>query len=126
MIIGTDETDPDHILTFKDITAQAIVIPTDATLDHNTRIDTVTPGAAHNDLTPLIEASAFNLTTTHHTDHIADHPHIEALQFVNPEIAVGHIFDHTTGLQGMNHIDQVHNTVGQEENHTTKRTQGED
>ena len=55
--------------------------------------------------------------TTHHIDHTANHPCIEALQVIDPEITVGHIHDYPTDLQGMNHIDQVHNPAGQEENH---------
>ena len=32
-------------------------------------------------------------------------------------MTVGHIHDHLTDLQGINHVDQVHNPAGQEENH---------
>ena len=99
------------------------MIPIEATLDHNTRIETATIGAAHDDLALPIEATAIDLATTHHIDHITDHPHIEDLQVINPEITVGHIHDHPTDLQGMNHIDQVHNPIGQEENHIPRRTQ---
>ena len=95
VMIETDKVDPDCILTTESITAQVITIPIEATPDHNTRIDT---GAAHDDLAPPIEATAINLTTTHHINHIADHPHIEALQVINPEIAVVHIQDHPTDL----------------------------
>ena len=109
-------------LTFEDITAQGSLIPTEAALDHNTRRDAAITGAAHNDLTPSIEATAIDLTVTHCIDHIADHPHTEALQVISPEIAVGHIHDHPTDLQGMNHVDQVHNPAGQEENHIPRRT----
>ena len=59
------------------------MIPTEAILDYNTRIDAATTGAAHDDLTPPLEATAIDLVMTH---HITDHPHIEALQVINPEI----------------------------------------
>ena len=39
----------------------------EATLDHNTRIDAATTEAAHNDLTPPIEATAINIAATHHS-----------------------------------------------------------
>ena len=47
MMIETDKANPDHSLTFEDITAQVITIPIEATLDHNTGIDAATTGAAH-------------------------------------------------------------------------------
>ena len=102
------------------------MIPIEATLDHNTGIDAATTGAAHDNLTPPIEATATDLTMTHHTDHITDHPHIEALQVIDPEITVDHIHDHPTDLQGTNHVDQVHNPAGQEENQTQEGHKGED
>ena len=61
---------------------------------------------------------------THGIDHITDHAHIEAFQVIDPEITVVYIHDHPTGLQGMNHVDEVHNQAGQEENHIPRRTQG--
>ena len=91
MMIETDNVDPDHNLTTESIAAQVTMIPIEAALDHNPRIDAATTGAARNDFVPPIEATATNLTATHHIDHIADHPHIEACQVINPEIAVGHI-----------------------------------
>ena len=101
------------------------MIPIEAALDHSTGIDAATMGAAHNDLcSNLIEATAIVLTVTHHINHIANHPHIEALLVIDPEIAVGHIHHHPTDLQGMNHLDQVHNPAGQEENYIPRRKQG--
>ena len=97
------------------------MIPVEADLDHNAGIDAATTGAAHNDLTEPIEATAIDLAMTHHINHIVDHPHIEVLQVIDPEITVGHIHDHPTDLQGMNHLDQVHNPAG-EENHIPRRT----
>ena len=82
-----------------------------------TRIDAATTGAAHNNLTQPIETTAIDLTATHHTDHIADHPHIEALQVIDPEITVDHIHDHPIDLQAMNLADQIHILAGQEEDH---------
>ena len=54
---------------------------------------------------------------THHTGHIADHPHIEVLWVIDPEIAVGHIHEHPTDPLGMNSTDQVHTPAGQEVGH---------
>ena len=73
---------------------------------------------------PPIEATAINLTMTHHIDLIADHPHIEVLQHINPEITVGHTHDHPTNLQGRTHTDQVHIPADHKENHTSRRTLG--
>ena len=100
------------------------MIPTEATLDNNTRVDAATTGAAHSNCAPPIEATAINLAVTHHIHHIADHPHIEALQVINPEIAVGHIHNHPTDLQCRTHVDQVHTPADHEENHTPRRTIG--
>ena len=87
------------------------MVAIEAALDHNTGIDAVTTGAAHDDISLPIEATVIDLTTTQHIDHIADHPHIEALQGIDPGITVGHIHHHPTDLQGMNHVDQVLNPV---------------
>ena len=84
------------------------MIPIEATLYHNTGIDAATTGAANNNLTHPIEATAIDLAMTHHIFHIADHPHIEAFQVIDPEITVGHI--------------QVHNPAAQSENHIPRRT----
>ena len=94
----TGKGNQDHNLLFKKITAQVVTILTEATQGHNTRIDAATTGAAHDDCTPPIEATAIDLTMTHHIDLIADHPHINILQLINPEIAVGHTHDHPTDL----------------------------
>ena len=122
MMIETDQADLDHGLTFDDITAQVIMIPIEAALDHNSGIDAATTGAAHDNLTPPIEAIAIDLAMTYLIDHIADHSYMEALKVISPEITVGHIHNHPTDLQGMNHVDQVHNPAGQEENHIPRRT----
>ena len=82
MKIETGEANPDHSPSFKDLTAWVIAIHIEATLDHNTRVDATTTGAAHNDLTQSTEDTATNLTVTHHTGHITDHPNIEALQVI--------------------------------------------
>ena len=50
MKIETGKDDPDHSPTIEDITPRVITICIEATLDHNTRIDAATTGAAHNDL----------------------------------------------------------------------------
>ena len=120
----TGKANPDHNLIFEEITAWVILIPTEAALDHNTGIDMASTGAVHNNHAPPIGPTAIDLTMTHHIDHIADHPHIEVLQLINPEIAVGHIHDHPTDLQSRMHIDQVHTPADHVEDHTPRRTLG--
>ena len=118
----TGKADPDHNLIFEDIAAQFIAIPTEAALDYITRIDTATTGAVHNDCPLPIEATAINLATTHHIDHITHHPHTEVLQVITSEITVDHIHDHPTNLQGRTHINQVPTPADHEENHTPRKT----
>ena len=91
-------------------------------LDHNTRIDAATTGAVHDNLAQPIETTATYLATTHYINYIADHPNIEALQVIDPEVTVGHIYYHPTDLQGMNHVDQVHNPARKKENYMPRRT----
>ena len=98
MLIETGEANPDHSPTFEDIAAQVIVIHIEATLDHNTEIDATTTGAAHDDLALPTEDTATDLTMTHHTGHITDHPNIKPLQVINPKITVDCIHDHPTDL----------------------------
>ena len=108
----------------EDITAQVIVIHTEATQGHNTGINAATTGAAHDDHAPPIEPTAIDLTMSHHIHHITDHPHIENLQLTNPEITVDHTHNHPTDTQGRTNTDQVHIPADHEENHTSRRTQG--
>ena len=68
-------------------------------------IDAATIGAAHDNCTSLIEATAINLTVTHQIYHIADHPHIEVLQLINPEITIDHTHNHPTNLQDRTHTE---------------------
>ena len=98
------------------------MIHTEATLDHNTRIDTTTTEAAHNNLAQHVGDAATDLTVTHHIGHITDHVHIAALWVINPKIVIGHTHNHPTNLQGMNHTDQIHTPAGQEEGYTPRRT----
>ena len=122
-MIDTDKIDPDHILTTESITAQVIIIPIEATLDHNTRIDATTTGAVHNNRTQPIGATAIDLAMTHHIDHIADHPCIEALQGINSEITVDHIHDHPIDVQNMNLTDQIHTQQDKKKkDHILRRT----
>ena len=117
----TGKADPDHNLIFEIIAAQVVMILKEATQGHNTGIDAAAIGAAHNDCTPPVEAKAINLTATCHINHIADNPHIEVLQLINPEIAVDPTHNHPTNLQGRTHI---HIPADHKENHTSRRTQG--
>ena len=112
MKIETGKANPDQSPTFKDITAQVIMICIEVALDHNTGIDAATTGADHDDLTQPTEDIATDLAMTHHTGHITDHPNIEALQVINLETAVDHIHDHPTDLQGMNLTNQIHTSAG--------------
>ena len=80
------EANLDHNLIFENIAACIIAILTEAVQGHNTRIDAATTGAAHNNCALPIEATTIDLTMTHHIDYITDHPHIEGLQLINPEI----------------------------------------
>ena len=84
----------------------------EVTLDHNTGIDAAITEAAHNDFTQPTEDTATDVTVTHLTDHIADHPNIEALQVINPKIVAGHIHAPPTNLQSMNFADQIHTPAG--------------
>ena len=104
MRVEIDEADPDNSSILEDITTQVIVIHIEATLDHNTGIDTATTGAVHDDLV-----------------HIADHPNIKVLQVINPRIIVDHIHDHPIAIQDMNLANQIHIPAGQEEDHVPRR-----
>ena len=112
MKIKTGKADPDHSLTTKNIAAGVTMIHIEATLDHNTGIDTATTELAHNNLSQPTEDTATDLTVTHCTGHITDHPHITTLWVINPEITVGHTHDYLTSHQGMNQADQIHTPAG--------------
>ena len=91
MKTGTGEADPDHNLISADITAQVIMIHTEAVQGHITVIHVATTGAAHNTHAPPIRVTAINPAMTHHTDHITDdHPCIAVLQLTTLEITVDH------------------------------------
>ena len=72
----------------------------------------MTIGAAHDDLTQPTEDTFTDLTMTHCTGHIANHPNIEALQVIGPEVTVDHIHDHLMDFQGMNLTDQIYTQAG--------------
>ena len=65
-------------------------------------IDAATTEVAQNDLAQPTEDTATDPAMIHPTSHVTDHPNIIALHGINPEIAVVHIKDHPTDLQGMN------------------------
>ena len=77
--IETGEADLDHSPTFEDITAWVIAIHIEATLAHNTGIDAITTGAAHDDLNQPTEDTATDFAVTHYSNQIADHPNNKAL-----------------------------------------------
>ena len=85
-----------------------------ATPDHYTRTDTITTGVAYDDFaqSKVATTTTTDLTVTHHIDHIAVLQNIKALQDTDPEMTVGHIYNCLTDLQGMNHVDQVHDQAG--------------
>ena len=62
------------------------MIHTEATAGHDIEIIAATPGVAHDTHTLHIEITAINSTTTHHTNLIADHQHIEVPWLTTPEI----------------------------------------
>ena len=126
MRMETGKANPDCSPTTKDITAQVIVIPIEATLDHNTGIRAATTRAVHNDLTQPTEDTAIDLAMTHHIGHIANHPNIKGLQVIDPGIAVDHMHDHPTDLQDMKLINQIHIPAGQEEDLIQEEHKGED
>ena len=95
------------------------MIHTEATQGHNTGINAVTTGAAHNAHALPIEVIGINLAMTYHINHITDHPHIEDLQLTTPKITVDHSHDHPTNLQGEIHTDQVHIPADHEANHNS-------
>ena len=86
----TGKANPDHNLIFKNITAQVVMILAEATQGHNIRTDAATTGAAPDNCNPAIEVTAIELATTHYINLITDHPQIEVLQLITPEIAVVH------------------------------------
>ena len=112
MKIETGKANPDHTSTTKDIAVQVIAICIEAALDHINGIDAATTEAAYNNFAHPTEDMATDLTMTHYTSHITDHPHIAALWVINPEIAIDHTHDHPSDLQGMNHAVQIHTPSG--------------
>ena len=122
MKTGTGEVNPDHNLLFTDITAQGIMIHTEASQGHNTGIIAATTGAAHDAHVPPIEVTATDLAMTHHINLIADYPYIETLQLTTSGIAVDHAHNHLTNLQGKTHMDQVHIPADHEPHHISRRT----
>ena len=54
--------------------AKAIVIHTEATLDHNTEIDAAISQVAHDGLGQPTEDTTADITMTHCTGHVTDHP----------------------------------------------------
>ena len=117
----TGKANPDHNLPFKDIAVQAITIHTDVTIDYNISRHAAITEAAHGDLTQPTDDMAIDLAMTHHINHNTDHPHIEALLVIDPEVIVGHIHNHPICLQDMNHVNQVHSSAGQGESHIPRR-----
>ena len=122
MKIKTGKANSDHSPTTEDIAAQVVTICIETTLDQHIRINAVTTEAPSSGLTQPTEDTATDLTVTHCTGHIADHPHIAALGVIDPKIAVSHTHYHPTDPQGMNHTDRIHTPAGWEEGHIPSRT----
>ena len=72
-----------HSPTTEDITAWVFTIHIEAALDHNTEIDAATTEVAHDNLTQPAGDTATDLTVTHYTGHIEDHPRITALWVID-------------------------------------------
>ena len=119
---GTDKMIPGDNLIFTDIAAQVIMTHTEATPGHDIGIIAATPGVAHNAQAPHTEITAINPATTHHTDPITHHPHIEVLQLTTPEIVVDHIHVHPTNPQGEICTGHIHIPADHEATHTSRRT----
>ena len=77
MKAGTGEVIPGHNLIFTGIAAQVAIIHIEAAPGHDIGIIAATPGVAHDTHAPHIEITDTNPTMTHHTDPMADHPHID-------------------------------------------------
>ena len=112
----------DHNLIFTDITAQVVMIHKEATPGHDMGIIAATQGLAHNAHTLNIEITAIDPTTTHPTELITDHPHIEVLQLTTAEIEVDHPHIHPKNLQGEIHTGHIHIPADHKANHTSRRT----
>ena len=113
MKLETDEVNPDQSYIFEDITVQAIVIHTEATLYHNTEIDETTTGAIHDDFAQPTEDTAADLNhDTLHQLHCQIISTSKALQAIDLEITVDHIHDHSNDLQDINLTIQTHIPAG--------------
>ena len=121
---GTGKVIPDHSLIFTDIAASVVMIHTKAAPGHDIGIITATHGVAHNAHTLHIEITVIDLATTHHTDHITDHPHIGIPQLTTPKIAVDHTHDHPTNCQSETCTSHIPIPADHEANHTSRRTLG--
>ena len=121
MKIATGKVIPNHSLIFTGITAQVIITHTEAAPGHNIEIITATQGVAHDAHIPHIEITVINPAVTHHTNLIADHPHIKVPQLTTPEIIVYHIRIHPTNPQGEICTGHIHISAGHEANHTSRR-----
>ena len=119
---GTGEVLLDHDLIFTDITAQVIMTHTEATQGHDIGIIAVSPGVSHDAHAPHIEITVIDPTMTHHTDLIADHPHIAVPQLTTREILVDHIHVLPTIPKGEIHIGHTHIPADHKANHTSRRT----
>ena len=120
--VGTDKVISNHSLIFTGIAAQVIMTHTEATPGHDIGIIAAIPRVAHNAHVPYIEITVIDPTRTHHTDLIADHPHIEVPQLTTPEIIVDHVHIHPTNPQDKFHIGHTHTPADHKAHHTTRRT----
>ena len=122
MKIKEAETDPNPSQNTAGITAQVAIDLTEIAQGHKEGTDTTATEAVQSKPIQHTGDTVTGHAVTHHISHIADHPHIAALQVIDPEIVVGHTDYHPTNLQGMNQADQIHTPAGQEEGYTPRRT----
>ena len=98
MKIEEAETDPNPSQNTAGITPQATIDLTEITQGHNGTTETTAAEAVQGNPTQHTGDTVTGHAVTHITGHIADHPHITALQVIDPKIVVGHTLDHPTNL----------------------------
>ena len=94
---------------------------TEATPGHDIGIIATTPRVVYDAHTPHIGITVINPTTTHHTDLITYHPHMEVPQLTTPTIIVDHVHVNPANPQSKICIGHTHTPADQNANQTTRR-----
>ena len=113
-----EETGLDHSLDTADIAAPATVTYTETTPDHNNGRGKAAIGAAQNNPFQCTKDTVADPTMTHHTGHIANHPHTAAHQVTPLGIAIDHINANPTDCQNIIHTKEDHTPIREPKNHT--------